>query len=133
MAVRAHHVVERDLQHDFWLDQQPHALILNRVLQEPLRHLGDFNVGEAGISFPDIQQPVAVAHRECVIAQNADPLPVTVFHGSSDHIQRSQFALEFEPRFPSPSWAVRRGGIFNHQSFIAAGLGCFEELIEFLR
>ena len=75
--------------------------------KKPLRHLGDFDVGQARISFADIQQSVAVAHRESVVAQNADALAVAVFHRGYDYIERGQFAFQFEPRFSSASRACR--------------------------
>jgi hypothetical protein len=62
--VRLHHVVERHFQHDLWLNHPPETLILNRVLQKPPRHFGDFGIGQTRIRLPDIYQSLAIPHRK---------------------------------------------------------------------
>ena len=67
---------------------QPQALIVDRVLEEPFRHVGNFGVGEAGIGFSDVHQPFAIPNRKRVVAKHADALAVSVFDGRDDYVER---------------------------------------------
>ena len=133
VSVRLHHVVEGDFQNDFRFDDQAEALIFDGVFQEPLSHLGDLDVGQAGIRFADVEQFFSIAHGEGVVAQHSDALAVAVLDRRDHHVERGQFALELEPRFAAPSGSVGRRGVLDHQAFVAAGLRGFKQLIEFLR
>src|SRR5580698_7840810 len=74
VAVRAHHIIESNLKNNFRFNDQAEALVLDLVLQKPLGHFGDLGVGEAGVSFPNILQPVSIPHCESVVTQNSDAL-----------------------------------------------------------
>src|SRR5215467_10273634 len=111
MTIGPHHVIEGHFQHDLGLDQASKTLVLNRVGKKPLRHLRNFSVGQPGISFADVEQPVAIAHGEGVVAEHAHSLAVTPLHGGHDHVQRCHFTLQFQPGFAAASRGVGRGGV----------------------
>ncbi len=117
----------------FGSTMQAEALIFDGVLQKPPGHLGDLDVGQAGVCFADVDQLFSIAHGKGVVAQYSDALAVAVLDRRDHHVERGQFALELQPRLPAPSGSVGRRGIFDHQAFVAAGLGRFKQLIEFLR
>ena len=92
----------------FGSTDQAEALIFDGVFQKPLRHLGDLDIGQAGIRFADVDQSFAIAHGEGVVAQYSDALAVAVLDRRDHHVERGQFALELEPRLPAPSGSVGR-------------------------
>src|SRR2546428_367982 len=124
--------VKERLLHDFHIDHQPKTLIFDRVFEKPFGHLGDLGVRQAGICFADVHQPLPIAHRKRVIAQDSDTLAVPVFNSRDHHVQRGQFALQLQPGFSPPSGRVHGFGILDHQSFIASRLCRLKQLIEFL-
>src|SRR5579864_4823542 len=97
VTIRPHDVVESDFQNDLRLDLAPEPLVIDGVLEEPLRHLGDFGVGQSRIRFPYVHEPLSIAHRKGVIAQNVNALAMPPLYGSHHHIQCGQFPLHLEP------------------------------------
>ena len=61
----------------------------------------------------------------------ADPLAVSVFGGGNYNVEGSHLTFQLQPRLSTPAGRVKRFGIFDHQAFVAAGLGGVEERIEF--
>ena len=129
MPLRFHHVIERDFQHDLRLNYQPQTVIFQRVLQKPFRHFRDFRIGQPRISLSNIDQLFFIPHRERVIAEHPDALAMAVFDGSHDDIERRQFPLHLQPRFPALAGAIVRNQILDHEAFIPSGLRRGEQLL----
>src|SRR5690348_12665089 len=109
VAVGTHDGIKSDLQHDFGFHFPPEAVVGESVRQEPLGHVGDLFICESGIGFADIQQAIAVANREGVIAEHAHALAVPVFHRRDHNIECGQLALQLHPGLATPSGSVEIG------------------------
>src|SRR2546428_5320054 len=80
VSLRRLHLVERHLDHLGGLDEAQPAEVADRVCEEPLRHLRDLFVGEAGVRLANVEQLIAVAHRERVVGEHAPALSVAPLH-----------------------------------------------------
>ncbi len=83
------------------------TLVFYRVIEEPLGHLGDLGIGQAGIGFADVYQPVAMPHGERVIAEHANALAMAILHGGHYDVEGGKFSLHLQPRFSALAWCVR--------------------------
>ena len=101
MTVRAHDVVEGDLEHQNWLDAAHVAEVLERMVHEELRELGNLGVRQAGVSLADILELVAFSARisdgESVIAQGSRAPAIAELGGGDDDVEGGELALELEP------------------------------------
>src|SRR5438094_2489159 len=120
-------LVERDLDHGIGHDGSDTPVVLNGVLEEVLRHLGDLLVGEPRVRLADIQKTIAVADRERVIGEHSSALAVAPLHRGHDDIERSQRPLHLEPLHAAAAWPVGRARVLDHEPFVAA-LACRSEL-----
>ena len=109
VPVGPHDGVERDFQHDLRFHLAHESMIHQGVCGEPRGEFRDFLVGQSRVGFADIEQLFAVADGEGVVAEHAGTLAMAELGGSHDHVERSQFALQLEPRFPATPDGV--GGV----------------------
>ena len=76
---------------------------------------------------------VSIPNAKGVVAQHADAPAVSVLDGGDHYIKRRQLPFQLQPGLSAPPRGVGGFGIFDHQAFVAAGLGSVEEAIEFVR
>ena len=96
------------------------AVVVDGVVLEILRHLGDLFVGQPGVGLADAQKALAVADRERVVGKHTAALAVSPFHRRHDHVQGAQRALHLEPFHAAPARSVRGSGVLHHESFVPA-------------
>ena len=97
--------VEGDLEDDAGLDFEAVAFFGNRQGKEFVGEFGDFGIGEAGVGFAEGGELVGgfVAEGEGVVAQDAAPFAMAVFHRGDDDIKGGEAFLSFTqlpPRRP---------------------------------
>src|SRR5712664_2730011 len=95
VALRALDIVEGDFEDDCGLD-----------------------VGEAGGGFADVDEPVAVAHGERVIGEEAATLAVAVFSDGDYHVERGKRALELHPELAAAAGDIGRFWRFGEEAFV---------------
>src|SRR5690349_13388599 len=88
MAVTLLDSIEGHFKHDRRFNKAETAVILKRVLFEEFGHFGNFQIGQTGISFTDIQQLPIVMNSECVIGQHIAPAAVAEFNSGDDDVER---------------------------------------------
>src|SRR3989449_5269245 len=96
------------------------AVVVDGVVLEILRHLGDLFVGEPGVGLADIQEALTVADREGVVREDPPTFAVSPFHGRDDDVERAQRTLHLEPFHATPARSVGGPGVLHHESFVPA-------------
>ena len=94
----------------------------------------NFEVGEAGVGFADGGEGARffIAHGEGVVAQDAAPFAVAVFHGGDDDIERGEAFFEFDPGQTSATGLVGAGGVFDQEALVSGGADVAEVGVDFL-
>ena len=129
VAIRFLNVVESNFEDDERFDSARVAVIFEGVVLEELGELGDFGIGEARISFADIEEPVAIANGESVIRQCFVALAVAEFDSGDNDVERGIGLLEFEPIATAAARGVGRVGGFGDDAFVASSESVLEGLL----
>src|ERR1700719_46176 len=91
----------------------------------------DFDVGEAGIGFADIDKAALVAHGEGVIGKQTSALAMAVLGDGDDNVEGGKGALELHPKLAAPAGNVGRLGCFCEQALVASFEGEEEAIFDF--
>src|SRR2546428_1972985 len=124
--------VERDLEHDLGLDDARPPTVLDRPLEEPLRHLGDLRIREPGVRLAYVDEAAGrgVLDRERVVGQHAFALAVAPLDRGHDDVESRQRSLELQPREAASARCVWTLRVLGHQSFMASLAGVGEDAVE---
>src|SRR5258708_4970261 len=95
-----------------------------------LRQRGYLGVREACVGLPNVYELLISPDRERHVGEDAASLAVSVLRRGHDAIERGQRLLVLEPRLSPPTGRVNRLRVLDHQSFIRAGAGSVEKLID---
>src|SRR6185312_16474160 len=107
VPIRSHHVVECNLNDHLLLYRAAKAMVLDRVLKKPLRHLADLSVGQPRIRLSYIQQLIPSPDCKGVVAEDTNSASVSELHCGDNHIEGRQLLFQFQPRLAATSRRVR--------------------------
>ena len=127
--------VEGDFEDDEGVDFDAVAGLREGGGEEFVGEGGDFEVGEAGVGFADGGESAGffIAHGEGVVAQDAAPFAVAVFHGGDDDIECGEALFEFDPGEATAAGLVVAGRVFDEESLVSGGADVAEVGVDLIR
>ena len=127
--------VEGDFEDDEGFDFDAVAGLREGGGEEFVGEGGDFEVGEAGVGFADGGEGACffIAHGEGVVAQDAAPFAVAVFHGRDDDIECGEAFFEFDPGEAAAAGLVGAGWVLDEEALVSGGADVTEVGVDLIR
>src|SRR5262245_61199088 len=88
MAIALLNSIKCNFENDDRFDNAEPSIIMDGVLFEKLCHLGDFQISQPRIRFPDVQKLTRMLHCERVVGEHVSTPAMAEFDTSNNHIER---------------------------------------------